>query len=297
MTGTVGTRWIVLMACHDRRPLTLASLDHLAACRRPDGLQLDVILVDDGSTDGTAAAVAEQHPNVHIITADGTLFWGRAMHRAFARAVERGADAYLWLNDDTRLAPEALQILADGDARVRSRSGAPGIIVGTTVNPDTREPIFGGAMMTRPRTLLATRLVVPGNEPRPCEMMHGNCTLIPSEVADRVGNIDPIYEHGLGDYDYGLRARSLGIGLWVAPGVVGSSAPHEFVNHDAMPVRARLRRFASRHMLPPRSWAHFCRRWAGPLWPLIWVWPYVKVIAVPWLRRALRRSNVPPARS
>ena len=50
----------VLMACHDRAATTLACLERLdAALRREPGLYAKVFLVDDGSSDATAAA-AEQ---------------------------------------------------------------------------------------------------------------------------------------------------------------------------------------------------------------------------------------------
>ena len=56
-----GLRIAAIMAVHNRRDLTLACLDSLRAQRLPDGT-LDVFVLDDASTDGTAAAVLDAIP-------------------------------------------------------------------------------------------------------------------------------------------------------------------------------------------------------------------------------------------
>jgi GT2 family glycosyltransferase len=283
-------RVAVLMTCHDRRDTTLACLARLAACERPPDVTVDVILVDDGCTDGTAAAVAAAHPEVTILPGDGTLFWGRGMHRAFAHATAIGYDDYLWLNDDTMLAPEAFTLMLEAEHAVRTRTGQAGIIVGSTRDPDSGRLNFGGGIIRAPRKWLDVALIEPTDVPQPCESMMGNCTMIPAEVAQRIGNIDTGYEHGLGDFDYGCRARQAGIGLWVAPGFVGTSKSHPKVDVATMAFTARLRWFGRRQMLPPRSWARFCRRWTGPLWPVHWAWPYLKVAVGPWVRRVVPKG-------
>ena len=52
-----GLRIAAVMAVHNRRDLTLACLDSLRAQQLAGGT-LDVFVLDDASTDGTAAAVS-----------------------------------------------------------------------------------------------------------------------------------------------------------------------------------------------------------------------------------------------
>ncbi len=69
-------------------------------------------MVDDASTDGTAAAIRSHYPGVEVIDGSGALFWNRGMYVGFGVALQRPADYYLWLNDDTELVPDALQFAA-----------------------------------------------------------------------------------------------------------------------------------------------------------------------------------------
>jgi len=70
MTGTIA----VLMTCHNRKATTLKCLGGLTEHALPSGYRLAIYLVDDGSTDGTADAIASEYPDVHLIRADGSLF-------------------------------------------------------------------------------------------------------------------------------------------------------------------------------------------------------------------------------
>src|SRR5215213_1125781 len=97
----------VLITCHNRRAKTIACLDALFTQARFAG-GFRVFLVDDGSTDGTREAVEAQFSNVTILRGNGTLFWCGGMRKAFAAAAPSDPDHYLWLNDDTRLDPDAL---------------------------------------------------------------------------------------------------------------------------------------------------------------------------------------------
>ncbi|MCB0846867.1 MAG: glycosyltransferase, partial [Bacteroidetes bacterium] len=58
----------VAMTCHNRRPKTVNCLERLYAQEGiNENFSLDIFLVDDGSTDGTAQEVEKQFPQVNII--------------------------------------------------------------------------------------------------------------------------------------------------------------------------------------------------------------------------------------
>ena len=57
----------VLMTCHNRREKTKACLASLKNQDLPAGLSLDLWLVDDGSSDGTADMVRETWRDAHLL--------------------------------------------------------------------------------------------------------------------------------------------------------------------------------------------------------------------------------------
>jgi GT2 family glycosyltransferase len=111
-------------------------------------------------------------------------------------------------------------------------------------------------------------------------------------VVERVGNIDPAFVQQFGDFDYGLRARAAGCSVWIAPGTVGTCATHPLRRPGEQPFLQEWRRRWSTKELSPRPWAVFARRWAGGLWPVYWLSPYVQTgFRLAMERASLRRAS------
>lgn len=273
--GAVAQRRIAaVLTVFNRKPLTLACL---AALQRQRTAAIDITpyVVDDGSTDGTGDVVAERHPDAVVLPGDGRLFWNGGMRWAFRRAMADGFDFYLWLNDDTTLDDNAVEaLLRTYDDVASPETGA--IIVGATREPGTDRLSYGGVTRPDPRRPLHFQRVPIADVPRRAETMNGNCVLIPDVVARRLGNIDPAYLQKLGDFDYGLRATTMGIPLWVAPGTIGTCATHPPRPTDQQPLISEIRHLWSDKELPIGPWSSFARRWGGRWWPAFFASPYVR---------------------
>lgn len=73
----------------------------------------DVLVVDNGSTDGTVSALREQFPWVEVVEPGENLGFGAANNLGFKRAIERGYDYVYLLNQDAWLQKDTLAILLD----------------------------------------------------------------------------------------------------------------------------------------------------------------------------------------
>lgn len=270
-----------LITCHNRRAQTLACLEALYQNALSQDYSLHVILVDDGSTDGTGEAVRELYPSVEIIRGDGNLYWNKGMYRAFGHAMETGFDAYLWLNDDTVLYPTAMNSMLNIWHQTKNRTGAHAIIVGSTQDPNTAQLTYGGMMQHSLLKRFRYALVKPGDQPAECQTMNGNCVLVPHGVASSLGNLEPRFAHAMGDIDYGLRAGQAGIKMLVVPGFVGTCRKNLVCgsfNDQALGIRLRWKKMMQPNGLPPNSWLVLTRRHGGMFWPLYFVWPYLRLI-------------------
>lgn len=275
----------VVLTCHNRKVKTLACLRALQRSELPAGVSIDVYLTDDGSTDGTSEAVREMFPGTRILASDGSAYWNGGMRIAFREALASDADFYLWLNDDTVLDAIAVQRLIETHQILTANTGTDRhILVGSTRDQDSGHLTYGGLnrrnALFRPVTF---RLVPPGDVPRECDTMNGNCVLIPRSVAQLVGNLDPGFVHSMGDTDYGLRAQRMHCGIWLAPGFAGwcsrNAVSGTFVD-GASPLKQRLRRVLGPKGMPPRAWWIYVYRHGGLLAPFLWAWPYAKTMLV-----------------
>lgn len=122
--GHMSTWWICVLNWNGRED-TLRCLSSLAESGA-DG----VVVADNGSTDGSVEAIRAAHPGVELIENGANLGYSGGNNAAIARALERGADWVVLLNNDAELEPGALEAFA----------AAPeaGVLAGKLLYPDGR---------------------------------------------------------------------------------------------------------------------------------------------------------------
>jgi GT2 family glycosyltransferase len=104
MTGTI----YVLAPVHNRRAVTERFVRCLAAQSDP---AFHLILIDDGSTDGTAEMVRSIVPAATILRGNGHWWWAGSLERARRWLLDQAADPedlVLIINDDTTFDPDFL---------------------------------------------------------------------------------------------------------------------------------------------------------------------------------------------
>src|SRR6478735_2906078 len=113
--------------------------DTRAALESLDGIE--TICVDNGSTDGSDAAVEEHFPQVELIRTGANLGFAGGNNVGLRRAFERGAEWALLINNDAMAEPG----LADALARAAAARPDAGLLACKILFEDGRTIQYAGA--------------------------------------------------------------------------------------------------------------------------------------------------------
>jgi hypothetical protein len=185
----------------------LASLE--SAPDRPDA----IVVVDNGSSDGTAKAVRERFPGVDLVRSDENLGFAGGNNLGLARARELGADHVLVLNNDTEVEPGAVQALVE-EADRRPDAGSLGSKILFAEPPDLIW--FAGARFDPRAGYNGRQLGYREHDDGRFDGVHetdracGAAMLVPRPVLDDVGGFDGQLFLYAEDVEWSLRARRAG---------------------------------------------------------------------------------------
>ncbi|MDT0642310.1 glycosyltransferase family 2 protein [Zunongwangia sp. F363] len=265
----------VLLTCHNRKNKTLSCLKALSNCKLPKGISLSVFLVDDGSKDGTGQAVREKFPEVNIIQGDGSLFWNKGMRLAWKKASEsKNYDYYFWLNDDTILDRNGfLKIFKIYNEAKTLEKNEVIVTAACRVSFDKNFFSYGGRTDFGP--------IIPNGELQVCKYINGNAVLIPKKIYKKVGFLSDEYTHGMGDFDYGLRAMKLGYKSYTTKTFVASCPPNLGIPGWCDPKNRLLKRWELFHTplgLNIKEYIQFRKKFWGNKWLVFAVKAYAKML-------------------
>ncbi len=191
-------------------------LDDTAACleslfaMRPE---VEVILADDASTDGSAAALTAKFPSIEVVALETNLGFGAASNRGLARAFARGADAVLLANNDTLFTPGLLDRLESTLAETPDAG-----LVAPLIRAYPGGEIWSAGGICRLEEGSAENLVAAeGEAPYLTDWLTGCAYLMPRKVFDQVGGFDERFFMYGEDVELSLRIREAGYRLIVEP--------------------------------------------------------------------------------
>jgi len=243
----------VLIVSYNTRELLLEAIESVI-----DEAEVEVIVADNASRDGSAEAVTSRFPSVRLVRS--------AINLGFAGGVNRAAEcargrALLVLNSDARLEPGALDALLELLDRMPKAAMVAPALRYTDGRPQPAAFKFPGlaqlAMDLFPVDRLADSKLngrIHAKAPASIDHPLGACMLIRRSAWEAVGPLDEGYFMYLEEVDWCRRARLKGWQIWHHPGAVavhhGGSSTRQHA--DAMFVqlwRSRLRYYTRFHGL------------------------------------------------
>lgn len=189
----------IVIPVYNRRETTLRCLENLSQCGNLR--RYHVVIVDDGSTVGTANTISSLYPDVTVLPGNGDLWWTGAMAQGMQYADEQGAEYFVWLNDDCTPESDALLKLVEF---LRSHSDT---IAAPTCYTHQSNSLIREHNGFRGRKSCTAN---PG-EVTFVDGLSGWCVGIPASVFHKIGPPDTTkFPHYSGDDTYILRATRFG---------------------------------------------------------------------------------------
>ena len=248
--------------------------EHLAPCldslRHSDHPDAFVVVVDNGSTDGSVDWVRQAHPEVEVLSLGENRRFAGGNNAGAELAIERGAQNLLLLNNDTTVAPSTLRRLSEP---LEDPAG-PAVTGPRIVYADAVDMIWYGGGHFDPWTGYVAhralrRRVDAGADPGgPTDWVTGCALATRARVYRELGGLDEDYYIYAEDVDYCLRARARGWKVEYVPAAVVRHAVSATVGGAASAFKV-YHRVRSRRLL-------LRRHGRGPLRGL---WPAVEDLA------------------
>lgn len=219
------TRISVVVPTLDTRALTKACVEAVLASPLPAGVELEVVVVDDGSRDGTAESFAAS-PCVRVVKNEATTGFSRAVNRGVTAST---GELLVILNSDATLEPESLSQVV-GAFEAEPSLGIAGAMLrfpdGSPQWSGGREPgllwLFAqaSAFPALLGRLPAWRRVKPLHPDSPVDVgwVSGAAMAVRASAWRDLGEFDANYGFYGQDLDLCLRARDRGWRVRLLPG-------------------------------------------------------------------------------
>jgi len=203
----------VLIPVFNRLPMTRQVLQCL---RRQRDVQLNIVVIDDGSSDGTDEYLAAQ-PDVRVIKGDGSLWWGGAIQLGLDHVLSIAAeqDFVLLVNNDTEFGDTFVSELVAASQRhgravvgsiIRHRDPPHDVL---SVGPRVDFWHFAVSDLLGSET---GQKAVEDEADLDVPMVSGRGTLYPQEAFRSAGCMHPsLLPHYYADYELANRVRRSGI--------------------------------------------------------------------------------------
>ena len=179
---------------------------------------LDLVVVDNGSEDGSEAAIHQAYPEITVLQTGLNLGYTGGNNAGIRHALATGATHLFVINNDIMLAPDCVAALvADSVAHPNAAAIAPKSLYQS--QPDTI--YFAGGQLLKTGSAVHVGLGQPDGpdyDRAGCtDWITGCALLVTRQAFERIGLFDNRYFLLFEDVDWSLRAREAGMPLRYVP--------------------------------------------------------------------------------
>lgn len=206
----------IIIPVHNRIDVTL---DCLRCIYNQSYKDFKVIVVDDGSTDGSTKKISLKYPEVTLLYGDGNLWWAGAIVEGVNYILKTASieDYVLTINNDQVFESDYF------DSLITIAKNHPKTLIGSLCKNYSEKEKFddtGVKVLWNPYhyELIKYQKGVDGVY---ADALSGRGTLIPMTVFKKIGNFDAKHlPHYGADYEFSMRAKKNGFKLFVSYGAL-----------------------------------------------------------------------------
>lgn len=252
----------IVLPVHNRIEVTRGFIDCLVAQTFSD---YHLLLIDDGSTDGTAEMVQARIPSATVLRGNGDWWWAGSLQQGLnwlkASRVEDKV-LVLFINDDVRFAPDylerAIRIMDDKQQT---------LVLSQFVKPGVAESMETGVTADFGRLSFTI-----AESPERINCLSTRGLFAYWEDVQTIGSFYPtLLPHYLSDYEYTIRAYRKGLKCETSAALLIEPNSQTTGYHEAKDVSfpGFLRKYCSKKSaLNPVYWSSFVLLASEPIWLL-----------------------------
>jgi len=213
---------IVIIPTYNRKDKLSKILLQLFEQNLQDNIKLIIVVVIDGSTDGTLDMVHNDYKRVHVLLGDGNWWYTKSMNEGFKFAQRFSPDFVLTLNDDIEIPENYISTIVNDYFSL----GEVDCIIGSTsiTNDNKNLIIFAGIKDYKycgikrihyysPLEVSATKLILGIHKSKE---LTGRGMLIPNNILKKSNYFDETFPQYGSDTDFCFRVAKSGVKILIS---------------------------------------------------------------------------------
>ena len=211
----------IIIPVHNRIEKTLKCLRSIYS---QDYNDIQVVVIDDGSTDSTKKKITELYPRTTILKGSGSLFWTGAVNFGinYVLSICDKDDWVLLVNNDIQMTKDVISNLVSFSLD----RGRNVIVNALSVDSIDKDTIIKSGTKILSWALNRTKHIYHGvslktlltHDAVEVDLLTGRCLLHPVEIFNKIGNYNSsLFPHYGGDDEFSARAKLSSYRLFVLP--------------------------------------------------------------------------------